>query len=135
MMPMANDNKIHLNIALNETIWIEVDHTRFKQVCLNLISNAIKYNVYDGSLTIEAEKLDDSTCCIRFCDTGIGIDTIKQTQLFESFNRLGNEGSATQGSGLGLAISKQVIELMKGQIGYQPAPKQGSCFWVTVPLV
>ena len=118
MMPMANDNKIHLNIALNETIWIEVDHTRFKQVCLNLISNAIKYNVYDGSLTIEAEKLDDSTCCIRFCDTGIGIDTIKQTQLFESFNRLGKEGSATQGSRFGLAISKQLIELMKGQIGY-----------------
>lgn len=139
------------NIRLHEVSchhYVLADRQRLKQVLLNLISNAVKYNSVAGSVTVtcvvagDNEPSDDApsgehTARLRLSvsDTGAGIPPENLNRLFNPFERLGAEKSGIEGTGIGLALSKRLVELMNGVIGVQSTPGQGSTFWLELPLV
>jgi signal transduction histidine kinase len=129
-MSIRIDNKVDSLPDIN----IKVDNKRFKQVVLNLLSNAIKYNKKNGSVVIDYSLDDENMLCLSITDTGKGIDPQHYNQLFNHFDRAGQECSNIAGSGLGLAISKKLIDKMNGSIGFESTISEGSHFWVKVPL-
>jgi PAS domain S-box-containing protein len=111
------------------------DQQRLKQVLLNVVSNAIKYNCDAGTVTISAEEIDGNRLRIKVRDTGPGIKLDQQAKLFTPFERLGAEQTGVEGTGLGLALSKRLIEVMGGTIGVENNPDRGATFWIELPLV
>ncbi|MBT9489792.1 MAG: PAS-domain containing protein [Rubrivivax sp.] len=107
------------------------DRTRLRQVLLNLVSNAIKYNRAGGAVQLRCHRADDAVH-IEVADDGPGLDEAQQQRLFRAFERLDAAGSSIEGAGIGLALSKSLVGLMQGQIGVHSAPGTGSCFWVTL---
>ncbi|TWO68718.1 response regulator [Caenimonas sedimenti] len=110
--------------------FITADRTRVKQVLINLLFNAVKYNRPQGSVVVEAAAVSNSTIRISVRDTGIGLPPEHIDQLFQPFNRLGKEASAEEGSGIGLVVTKRLVDLMGGTIGVVSTLGQGSVFWV-----
>jgi signal transduction histidine kinase/ActR/RegA family two-component response regulator len=110
--------------------FITADRTRVKQVLINLLFNAIKYNRPQGSVVVEAAAVAGSSIRISVRDTGIGLPPEHIDQLFQPFNRLGKEASAEEGSGIGLVVTKRLVDLMGGTIGVVSTLGQGSVFWV-----
>lgn len=111
-----------------------VDPRRFKQVVFNLLSNAIKYNeTPNGYVKIICRKIEEKVK-IEVIDNGKGIPRSLQNHLFTPFNRLGSELSEVEGTGIGLTITKQLVEKMQGEIGFQSQMNFGSTFWVELPL-
>jgi PAS domain S-box-containing protein len=128
--PQAQRRLISLGFPpINGPCFVMADRTRVKQVLINLLSNAIKYNRVGGSVEVtcsaNAERIR-----VGFRDTGEGLSPEKLTQLFQPFNRLGQEAGAEEGTGIGLVVSKRLIELMGGAIGAESAVGIGSLFWV-----
>ncbi|HLN00554.1 MAG TPA: ATP-binding protein [Bryobacteraceae bacterium] len=115
--------------------YVMADQQRLKQVLLNLISNAIKYNGDDGTVTIASEEIDGSRLKIKVRDTGPGIKPESLSKLFTPFERLGAEQTGVEGTGLGLALSKRLLEMMGGSIGVENNPDRGATFWMELPLV
>lgn len=120
--------------AIAPLLYIHADPERFREVITNLIDNAIKYTEH-GMITVGA-SLRERTVVIRVSDTGMGIAAEDIPHLFQKFYRTDN--SATReigGTGLGLYISKQIIEMMGGQIWVESTPGAGSTFYVELPRV
>lgn len=111
-----------------------VDRTRIKQVMINLLSNAIKYNKPGGTVVVSCIAVSDDR--IRICveDTGEGLSSAKLAQLFQPFNRLGQESNAEEGTGIGLVMTKRLVELMNGVIGVESTIGKGSVFWIELHL-
>ena len=120
-------------ITAQNSVHIFADRTRLKQVLLNLLSNGIKYNRKEGSVTLSLEKQKDSTIYILVTDTGMGIPSEKLEKIFVPFDRLGAEGSEVEGTGIGMTISKRLIELMNGRIHVHSTMGKGSQFSVSLP--
>jgi PAS domain S-box-containing protein len=119
---------------LENQYFIRADRTRVKQVLINLLTNAIKYNRVGGSVsvyysTITAERI---RICVK--DSGEGLAADKVVQLFQPFNRLGQETSGKEGTGIGLVVSKRLVELMGGEIGVESTVGVGSVFWMELNL-
>jgi PAS domain S-box-containing protein len=133
--PMLAANKLEFAISVpgGPECGILADYMRAKQVLLNLLSNANKYNRPGGSISVVCEPRDDYTVRVSVRDTGIGIPAERQSQLFTPFNRLGHENGLVQGAGIGLVITKRLVELMGGHIGFESEPGVGSTFWVEFP--
>ncbi|MDH4191138.1 MAG: ATP-binding protein, partial [Betaproteobacteria bacterium] len=112
---------------------VRADRVRLKQVLLNLISNAIKYNVNGGSVTVRCLPAGEGWLRIAVTDTGPGLEPDQLGQLFTAFSRLGAENSDVEGTGIGLVIAKRLVELMQGRIGVESTPGVGSSFWVEFP--
>ena len=112
---------------------ILVDRVRLKQVLLNLLNNAVKYNRVGGRVHLDIEEQDDQ--CIRFSiiDNGQGIAADQIRHIFEPFNRLGAENGDVEGTGIGLTLTKQLVEAMEGSIGFESKIDVGSTFWVEFP--
>jgi signal transduction histidine kinase/CheY-like chemotaxis protein len=136
----AREKRLNLTsrVALNVPDAMYGDPGRLRQVLLNLVSNAIKFT-QSGSVDIRAACVETTpqTALVRFevRDTGIGIAEDARRRLFQPFVQA--DSSTTRkhgGTGLGLAISKRLIDNMRGEIGVESEPGQGSCFWFTVPL-
>ena len=110
------------------------DRQRFKQVLLNVLSNAVKYNRDAGRVVIHWRE--EGGRALRLCvsDEGPGIAREQAAKLFVAFERLGAEGSDIPGTGLGLALSKRLVEAMGGRIGARVGLGRGSTFWVRLPL-
>lgn len=113
---------------------VRVDYTRLKQVLVNLLGNAVKYNRDNGSIDITLRQMSDKRIRVEVTDTGKGLSQQQQEHLFESFNRLGAETSGIEGSGIGLVISKNIIERLDGSIGVKSEIDRGTTFWVEIPL-
>jgi len=111
---------------------LEVDPVRMKQVLLNLISNAVKYNRPEGSVTLTAEIRDD-VLRISVADTGYGIPEERWGDIFVPFNRLDAGQSNIEGTGIGLTLAKRLVEYMSGRIGFDSAIDRGTTFWVDFP--
>ena len=111
------------------------DQQRLKQVLLNVISNAIKYNGDSGAVTLSAEEIEGVRLRVKVRDTGPGIKPESHAKLFTPFERLGAEQTGVEGTGLGLALSKRLLEMMGGAIGAENNPDRGATFWMELPLV
>ncbi|MCG8316710.1 MAG: ATP-binding protein [Pseudomonadales bacterium] len=109
------------------------DFLRLKQVIINLLSNAIKYNRVGGKVTISCELKNNGMLRVSIIDTGHGISEDKISEVFKPFSRLGFENSAVEGVGIGLLISKQLINAMQGDIGFNSTLGIGSTFWIEIP--
>jgi signal transduction histidine kinase/ActR/RegA family two-component response regulator len=110
--------------------FVKADRTRVKQVFINLLSNAIKYNRVGGTVAVNHLTSAPGRIRIFFKDSGEGLSADKLTQLFQPFNRLGQEASGEEGTGIGLVTTKRLIELMGGAIGAESTVGEGSVFWI-----
>ena len=110
--------------------FVNADRTRVKQVLINLLSNAIKYNRAGGAVEVTCSTTGAQRIRINVQDTGEGLSPEKIAQLFQPFNRLGQEASAEEGTGIGLVVSKRLVELMGGEIGVESTVGVGSVFWI-----
>lgn len=128
-----NDIRITDNIDPLNDIKINVDETRFKQILLNIFSNAVKYNSEKGEIIINS-LINNKTFCLSITDTGQGLTKEQQKTIFLPFDRAGKENSNIEGVGLGLAISKKLIEQMNGSISVESKPGEGSSFIICVPI-
>ncbi|MCY7387848.1 MAG: PAS domain S-box protein, partial [Burkholderiales bacterium] len=109
--------------------YLRADRTRLKQVLINLLSNAIKYNQRGGTVIVDCTMESATHTRIGVRDTGAGLTPEKLSQLFQPFNRLGQERSTEEGTGIGLVMSKRLVELMGGVIGVDSKVDVGSVFW------
>ena len=114
--------------------FVKADRTRVKQVLINLLFNAIKYNKPGGSVAVECALMPPGSIRISVRDTGAGLAPEQLAQLFQPFNRLGKEASAEEGTGIGLVVTKRLVELMGGTIGVESAVGVGSVFWIELSL-
>lgn len=111
------------------------DPFRLNQVLTNLVGNAIKFTNSDGLVQVVLEKLDDRLLKFSIVDTGIGIPKDKQENIFKSFGQADSSTSRRfGGTGLGTAISKQLVELMGGEIGFESEENVGSTFFFTLEI-
>jgi CheY-like chemotaxis protein len=112
--------------------FVDADRTRLKQVLINLLSNAIKYNQPNGAVVVAVDRASGTPERTRVSvkDTGAGLPPDMLSQLFQPFNRLGQERNSTEeGTGIGLVMSKRLVELMGGEIGVESTVGSGSVFW------
>jgi PAS domain S-box-containing protein len=133
--PQAQKRGISVTFPRFETpYFVKADRTRMKQVLINLLSNAIKYNRVGG--TVVVEWIASTPGRIRVCvnDTGEGLTPEKLGQLFQPFNRLGQEANVEEGTGIGLVVCKRLIEWMGGVIGVESTVGKGSVFWIEMDL-
>lgn len=108
------------------------DRARLKQVMGALIQNAIQYNRTGGVVLIEAMQ-QGQLVRIKVHDTGVGLPAGRQEEVFEPFNRMGREGSASPGMGVGLAVARKLIEAMGGQLNVESEASRGSSFIISLP--
>ena len=131
MMPMAGKAEIELMVDQAPDIPdVRADELRLRQILINLVSNAIKYNRPGGTVRLSAAHTDRGRVRFEVADTGIGISAEQQADLFQPFQRLGAEYTTVEGTGIGLAICKRLVEAMGGTIGFMSARGKGSTFWV-----
>jgi PAS domain S-box-containing protein len=129
--PSALKNGIGLTFPrFDDAPFIKADRTRVKQVLINLLSNAIKYNRAGGTVEVICTMYDGQRTRIGVHDTGNGLPPEKLAQLFQPFNRLGQESGSEEGTGIGLVVSKRLVELMGGEIGAESTVGVGSVFWI-----
>lgn len=129
--PEMQNRNISLFIhPFDSTLMVNADKTRLKQVLFNLLSNAIKYNKINGTIDVSCSTSPIGKIRISIKDSGLGLSQEKLDQLFQPFNRLGQEKGLNQGTGIGLMISKELVELMGGTIGVKSLIGVGTEFWV-----
>ena len=131
--PLGNARNIRMIFPPRVDCGVVADRTRLKQAILNLLSNAIKYNRDMGALVVDCAPVAGGRVRISVQDTGSGLRPEQLAELFQPFNRLGQEGGAQEGSGIGLVLTKRLVELMAGSIGVSSSPGIGSVFWIELP--
>ncbi len=133
--PQAQKRGIAMRFPRFDTVdFVKADRTRLKQVLINLLFNAIKYNRPGGTVAVECERTTPDEIRVSVRDTGAGLTPEQLGQLFQPFNRLGKETGAEEGTGIGLVVTKRLVELMGGVIGVDSQVGVGSVFWVALSL-
>jgi CheY-like chemotaxis protein len=115
--------------------FVSADRTRLKQIIINLLSNAIKYNRENGTVEVQYSESSPDRTRISIKDSGTGLSADQLANLFQPFNRLGQEGGTEQGTGIGLVVAKRLVELMGGIIGVESTVGAGSVFWFELTAV
>jgi CheY-like chemotaxis protein/anti-sigma regulatory factor (Ser/Thr protein kinase) len=129
--PVAQQRGISMTFpCFDKPVFVSADRTRLKQVIINLLSNAIKYNKENGTVIVSCSVGASGHMHISVADTGKGLSAEKLTQLYQPFNRLGQEAvDGVAGTGIGLVVTKRLVELMGGEIGVESTVDVGSVFW------
>lgn len=137
MSPLATERNIHFQMPNPGKcdIHIIADLQRLKQVLLNLMSNALKYNHDAGQVELFCEEHQDGILRINVRDSGPGIAPDNLKRVFEPFERLDADAKGVEGSGVGLALSKALVEAMGGVLGLDSQLGKGSTFWIELPTV
>ncbi len=133
--PLAAERSIKLLMSspLDPEWFVMADKQRFKQVLLNLMSNAVKYTPIRGKVSISCDASGKNSLRVAVTDTGSGIAADKLARLFTPFDRLGAEYSSVEGTGLGLALSQRLMHAMGGSISATSKLGRGSTFWIELP--
>jgi CheY-like chemotaxis protein len=132
MEPQAQPRGIRMTFPQfddDAPFFVKADRTRLKQIIINLLSNAIKYNKEQGTIIVGCTVSTPERIRISVADTGAGLPPEKLAQLFQPFNRLGQEAGAVAGTGIGLVVTKRLAELMEGAFGVESTVGVGSVFW------
>jgi PAS domain S-box-containing protein len=130
MEPQAQQRGIRMTFPqFDAPLFVKADMTRLKQVLINLLSNAIKYNKEEGTVIVDCIVTIPNRVRISVRDTGAGLSPEKLSQLFQPFNRLGQEAGGVTGTGIGLVVTKRLVELMDGVLGVESTVGEGSMFW------
>lgn len=135
VVPLADRRQIklqHINGA--GLAWASADRTKLRQVIINLLANAIKYNKPGGLVSLKMGAVSGTHLRIEIADTGRGIKEEFWPDLFKPFMRATMAQDAIEGTGLGLPLSKRLVEAMGGTIGFSSEYGAGSTFWVDLPL-
>ena len=138
--PMAEERNIMLSYGSGDSefgphapapadTFLWCDRTRLKQVVLNFLSNAIKYNEENGKVSIRWTAASEDRIRVSVTDTGAGIEPKRLDELFTSFGRLVMGQSQIEGAGIGLVITKKIVEFMGGSVGVTSELGHGSSFW------
>lgn len=125
--------QMHIDPALPTVPMVLADETRLRQVLVNLLSNATKYNRESGQIWLRV-AISGQLVRLSIEDTGVGIPTHRQDAVFQPFQRLGQESGDIEGTGIGLTISRQFVERMGGNMGFSSTYGSGSIFWVDLML-
>ena len=130
MEPQAQQRGISVTFPrFDNPFFVSADRTRLKQIVINLLSNAIKYNKEQGTVVVDCTTSTPGLTRISVKDTGAGLSPEKVAQLFQPFNRLGQEAGGVAGTGIGLVVTKRLAELMGGVLGVESTAGEGSVFW------
>lgn len=134
--PIATKYGINVSdkTALANYPTVKADAIRVKQMVLNLVSNAIKYNRPNGQVTLSIEYPTPKMLRLVVADTGIGMSEDDLARLFQPFSRVGNKQNEIEGTGIGLAFTQKLAGLMQGDIGVSSTEGVGSSFWLDLPL-
>ncbi len=128
--PQAQQRGITITLLPSEAPYhVKADRTRLKQVIINLFSNAVKYNSEQGAVEVACAVSSPGRVRVSVKDTGAGLSPEGLQQLFQPFNRLGQESGVEEGTGIGLVVAKRLTELMGGTIGVESTVGVGSVFW------
>lgn len=133
LQPAATARGIVIHQSAVEGLRIRTDRSRLRQILLNLVSNAVKYNREGGTITCCCE-ISENTVRITIADTGQGIPEQHRSEIFHPFQRLGAEKTNIEGTGIGLVICKRLVEALNGRIGFDSETGVGSRFWFELPL-
>jgi signal transduction histidine kinase/CheY-like chemotaxis protein len=128
--PLAGQRKVRVLFPDNCRAVVLADRTRLKQVMLNLLANAVKYNREMGAVVVDCSESAPGRVRLSVQDTGMGLRPDQLDALFQPFNRLGQEGGGEEGTGIGLVVTRRLVELMGGEIGVSSSVGVGSVFWV-----
>lgn len=133
--PQAKTRQLKIiNHVSNRNYIVEADYIRLKQVFLNFLSNAVKYNRDHGCITVDSTVINKQHLRISITDTGNGLTEDEISKLFIPFERLDADHNI-EGTGIGLVITRHLIELMDGTMGIESKPGEGSSFWIELSLV
>jgi PAS domain S-box-containing protein len=136
-VPLAVKRQIQIVTRMGrieDNSFVLADRQRLKQVLLNLLGNAVKYNYDGGSVIVSCEQVPPDRWRISITDTGPGISQENRARLFIPFERLGADQPNVEGTGLGLVLAKRLVELMNGQVGVESVRGKGSTFWIELPV-
>jgi len=129
--PQAQQRDIRMTFpSFGSPHYVDADRTRLKQIFINLLSNSIKYNAMGGSVVVNSGPSEGGRIRISISDAGKGLPPEKVAQLFQPFNRLGQEAGGVEGTGIGLVVTRRLVELLGGSIGVDSTVGEGSTFWV-----
>ncbi|NOQ65583.1 MAG: myristoyl transferase, partial [Methyloprofundus sp.] len=131
---LADKTNIQIHVLPDKSYSIKADDTALKQIIINLMSNAIKYNKPEGCVCLTWQQVSEQRIKISITDKGLGISEENQKKVFSAFNRLGQEHSGIEGTGIGLVVTKNLVEMMQGEIGFSSTLGVGSTFWIELPL-
>jgi len=131
MEPIAQKRGITMTFPnFDAPCYVLADSTRLRQVFVNLLSNAIKYNRPNGVIVVNCIARPHGRIRLSVGDTGLGLSPERIAQLFQPFNRLGQESGGEQGTGIGLVVTKRLVEAMNGTVGVESQVGVGTVFWV-----
>lgn len=133
--PAADQRRLHVRTSLGvrHALWVNADRQRLRQVLVNLLGNAVKYNCEAGTITVNCSPVDRGMVRIEVEDTGIGIAPGRLSDVFAPFERLGAERTEVEGTGMGMTVTKRLVEAMGGTITVKSTQGLGSCFTVELP--
>ena len=134
LYPLAEKKSQALLQQVEPNLHVHADAMRFKQVLTNLVGNAIKFTPEGGRIELAARQMDGQVR-VEVRDNGPGIPPEQQQRIFEAFFRLTETGSATEGTGLGLAITARLVELHGSKLQIESKPGEGTCFYLSLPLL
>jgi PAS domain S-box-containing protein len=133
--PLAQKRDIKLTFPRFDILcFVRADRIRLKQVLVNLLSNAIKYNREHGTVEVKCAEGTSGHIRISIKDNGVGLSQEKLTQLFQPFNRLGQENGTEEGTGIGLVVTRRLVDLMEGTMGVESIVGEGCEFWIELML-